>query len=114
MSRLFLRALVATSLLLPRALAQTPQAPPPLIPAPIDKNAPEMTTSESPALFQTRINLVSVPVVVRDSKGHAIGTLTKDNFQVFDKGKAQEIVRFAVEKSGDLAAKAAKTVDGFA
>jgi VWFA-related protein len=107
------------------ALPQTPpqsaatQAPPvpTTAPAPaqtappIDKNAPEITTKEAPALFQTRVNLVSVPVVVRDGKGHAIGTYTKDNFQVFDKGKPQEIVRFAVEKAGDLVAKAAKTVD---
>lgn len=70
-----------------------------------------MTTKEAPALFQTRVNLVSVPVVVRDSRGNAIGTYTKENFQVFDKGKPQEIVRFSLEKAGDLAAKAAKTVD---
>jgi hypothetical protein len=55
--------------------------------------------------------MVSVPVVVRDSKGHVVGTLTKENFQVFDKGKPQEILRFAVEKSGEQAATAAKTVD---
>jgi VWFA-related protein len=85
--------------------SQTQTAPP------IDSNAPEMVTKEVPATFQTRVNMVSVPVVVRDAKGHAIGTYTKENFQVFDKGKPQEIVRFAVEKSGDLAAKAAKTVD---
>ena len=92
---------------------QTPPAGTQTAPAtpPIDSNAPEMVTKEVPATFQTRVNMVSVPVVVRDAKGHAIGTYTKENFQVFDKGKPQEIVRFAVEKSGDLAAKAAKTVD---
>jgi VWFA-related protein len=54
---------------------------------------------------------VSVPVVVRDSKGHIVSTLTKENFQVFDKGKPQEVIRFSLEKTGDLAAKAAETVD---
>jgi VWFA-related protein len=101
------------------ALCQTPAPAPATAPAPapaqtappIDKNAPEISTKEAPALFQTRVNLVSVPVVVRDSKGHAIGTYTKENFQVLDKGKPQEIVRFALEKAGDLVAKAAKTVD---
>ncbi len=55
--------------------------------------------------------MVSVPVVVRDSKGRVVGTLTKENFRVFDRGKPQEIVRFTVEKSGEQTAKAAKTVD---
>jgi VWFA-related protein len=77
----------------------------------IDKNAPEMTTKDAPAFFKTRVDMVSVPVVVRDAKGRAIGAYTKENFQVFDKGKPQEIVRFAVEKTGSQAAKAAKTVD---
>jgi VWFA-related protein len=40
-----------------------------------------------------------VPVVVRDSKGKAIGTLRKEDFQLFDKGKPQTIARFAIEKS---------------
>jgi len=79
--------------------------------APIDKNAPEMATKEAPAIFKTRVDLVSVPVVVRDSKGRIVDTLTKENFQIFDNGKAQEIIRFSLEKTGDLAAKAAKTVD---
>jgi len=70
-----------------------------------------MTTKDAPAIFKTRVDMVSVPVVVRDNRGHAIGTYTKENFQVFDKGKPQEIVRFVVERSGDQAAKAAKTVD---
>ena len=70
-----------------------------------------MTTKDAPTIFKTRVDMVSVPVVVRDPRGRAIGTYTKDNFQVFDRGKPQEIVRFVVEKTGDLAAKAAKTVD---
>ncbi len=70
-----------------------------------------MTTKEAPAIFKTRVDMVSVPVVVRDSKGKVLGSLTKDNFQVFDRGKPQEIIRFSVEKAGDLTAKAAKTLD---
>ena len=78
---------------------------------PVDKNAPEITQKEAPAVFKTRVDMVSVPVVVRDSKGHVVATLTKENFQVFDRGKPQEIIRFTVEKSGEQTAKAAKTVD---
>lgn len=92
---------------------QTPQTPAaaPVPPTPIDKNAPEMNIKDAPALFKARVDMVSVPVVVRDPKGKTIGNLTKESFQVYDKGKPQEIVRFTVEKSGSQTLKAAKTVD---
>jgi VWFA-related protein len=93
-----------------QALPPTSAPAPPPTPT-IDKNAPEMTTKDAPAIFKTRVDMVSVPVVVRDNRGHTIGAYTKENFQVFDKGKPQEILRFVVEKTGEQAAKAAKTVD---
>ena len=36
-------------------------------------------------------------VVVRDSQGHPIGNLEKENFRLFDKGHEQEITQFSVE-----------------
>jgi len=69
-------------------------------------NTPEMS-------FQSKVNLVMVPVVVRDSKGQAVGTLTGDDFELFDKGKRQQISSFSVEKSGgEAAAKGAKPESG--
>jgi VWFA-related protein len=94
-----------------QATSVTATAPDPGQATPADKSAPEITQKEAPAVFKTRVDMVSVPVVVRDTKGHILGTLTKENFQIFDRGKPQEIVRFTVEKSGEQTAKATKTVD---
>jgi VWFA-related protein len=59
----------------------------------------EIATHDQPLTFQSRVNLVLVPVVVRDSQGHAIGNLTRDDFQLFDKGKRQQITKFTIEKT---------------
>ncbi|HEY4934268.1 MAG TPA: VWA domain-containing protein [Terriglobales bacterium] len=65
-----------------------------------DKNLPEITThQETETTFKVNVNLVLVRVVVRDGQGHAIGTLKKEDFQLFDSGKPQTIARFAVEKT---------------
>jgi VWFA-related protein len=113
---LAVRSLAALLVTAAAALTQTGSsqtAPPPVTPAPAqtqppttpapDKNAPEMDTKEAPALFQARVNLVMVPVVVRDHKGQTVGTFAKENFLLFDKGKPQEITRFSVEKSAGKA-----------
>src|ERR1039458_8270117 len=84
-----------------RAQGTTGQPPVPA-PAPTaaSQNAPEMATRDEPTAFQAKVNLVMVPVVVRNAQGHAIGNLGKESFQLFDKGKPQEISRFTVEKTG--------------
>lgn len=63
------------------------------------RTAAELTQHDSPITFSTGVNLVLVPVVVRNAKGQALGTLKKEDFQVFDKGKPQEILKFSVEKA---------------
>lgn len=72
-------------------LAQTPQTP---------QQPAEMAQKDEPALFQARVNLVAVPVVVRDRQGKAMGMLKQEDFQLFDRGKPQFIARFSTEKAG--------------
>src|SRR5512133_4259683 len=71
------------------AMAQTPGAGP-----------AETTTKEEAATFRTRVNLVVVPVVVRDRQGRAVGTLKQEDFQLLDRGKPQVISRFSMERAG--------------
>jgi hypothetical protein len=63
-------------------------------------NQSEISSHDASATFTSRVNLVIVPVVVRDREGHAIGSLQQTDFQLFDKGKPQVISKFSVEKSG--------------
>jgi VWFA-related protein len=61
--------------------------------------APEVNSQDVQPTFTTRANLVLVRVVVRDKAGRANGTLQKEDFQLFDKGKPQVITKFSMEKS---------------
>jgi VWFA-related protein len=45
-----------------------------------------------------------IPAVVRDKQGHAVGNLTKQDFRVFDQGKARDIRNFTVFTSGPTSA----------
>src|SRR5580692_10295215 len=72
------------------------------------------SSNETKTTFSTRVNLVVVPVVVRDRKGRAVGNLTKEDFQLFDKGKLQTITRFSVEKAGEKTAIEATQIEAAA
>jgi VWFA-related protein len=49
------------------------------------------------AKFRVNVKLVLARVVVRDSTGHAVGNLKKEDFEVFDNGKKQVISNFDAE-----------------
>jgi VWFA-related protein len=45
--------------------------------------------------FQTKVNLVLVPIVVRDRHHQPVANLTKEDFRLFDNGKPQTIASFS-------------------
>ena len=59
----------------------------------------EVTSREVAPTFRASVNLVRVPVVVRDKQGHTVGTLRKEDFLVTDRGKTQYVSQFALEGS---------------
>ncbi len=82
------------AILLPFAAAQTP---------PVPSNGAEIATQDETVTFESRTSVVQVPVVVRDRTGVLAERLTKEDFQLFDKGKPQTISRFSVERAGAVA-----------
>ncbi len=81
----------AAPVLAPTGQTQSPSA-----------EAPEMSAQDAPVALRVRVNLVPVRVVVRDANGHAVASLHKEDFQLFQDGKPQEISNFAVETPDSL------------
>jgi VWFA-related protein len=76
---------------------------------------PEITSRSQTVTFKAAVQLVTIPVVVRDAQGRALGNLGKDDFQLFDNNKPQAIAKFSVERSGGAEGRttpAAKGVPG--
>jgi VWFA-related protein len=61
------------------------------------KESKKPQASRASTAIQTQVNVAAIPVIVRDSFGRAVGGLQKENFQVFDNGKLQEISQFTSE-----------------
>ncbi|HEX3107274.1 MAG TPA: VWA domain-containing protein [Terriglobales bacterium] len=79
---------------------ETPSTQSTSITASTPSNSPEMTSHDAAVNFKVNVRLVEVHVVVRDAQGKAIGTLQKEDFQLFDDKKPQLIARFSVQKPG--------------
>jgi len=68
-----------------------------------------VATRDEATTFKVNVRLVVVRVVVRDSSGHAVGNLHKEDFQLFDDRKPQVITQFSVEQPGTQLARELKT-----
>lgn len=66
-----------------------------------------MSTHDNPLPLESRVNLVPVRVVVRDSNGNAIANLHREDFQLFEDGKPQIVSNFTVETLASLSGGAA-------
>jgi VWFA-related protein len=78
--------------------------PPPSSPDQLPAAPPDpLIKPASPKTLKISVNLVTVPVVVRDSSGRAVGTLRKEDFRLFDNRQPQEISQFAVEEPNQSA-----------
>jgi VWFA-related protein len=86
-----------------------PAAPAVELPKPAPAAKDEITTVDRPLTFKVQTNLVEVPVIVRDRDGRAVGNLKQEDFRIFDKGKRQEIAKFAVVVAGASNAPTAQT-----
>jgi VWFA-related protein len=66
-------------------------------------NAQEAPQAGTPH-FQTGTRMVLVPVVVRDYDGRTVTDLSRESFQLFDKGREQLIATFFVDRSDSAGA----------
>jgi len=66
---------------------------------------------QSQPVFRSRLNLVSVDVIVRDKSGAVVRNLTASDFEVREDGRAQEITNFNFEEISDKAVPAVQSAD---
>lgn len=86
-----LLAVVALAAPVAQAQAPTKQAP--------TKGAPRTPQGST---FRTGVDLVSVTAVVRDSRGRPVQNLSREDFQVFERGKPRRIVDFKASDQGPV------------
>jgi len=96
----------------PNAARQASPSPQQPSPAAAPANAPEMDMHESPLPLRTNVTAVPVRVVVRDKNGHAVSTLQREDFQLFEDGKPQTISNFIVETLPSLSRETLQSPSG--
>lgn len=80
----------------------TPAVPPQATAAanPLPTLKPSATPPvDTATTLHVKVNVVQVPVVVRDANGYSVNDLKQDDFQVFDDGKRRQLSGFLVESN---------------
>src|SRR5436190_8440491 len=80
----------------PAKTETTPAQSPPSASNPTG-TAAEVTSRDTPTTFKVRVNLVLVRAVVRDAQGKVVPNLKKEDFQLYDNRKLQNISSFSIE-----------------
>ena len=66
-------------------------------PEPATGQNEEVSSHDTPTTFKVRVNLVLVRAVVRDAQGKVVPNLKKEDFQLYDNRKLQNISSFSIE-----------------
>jgi VWFA-related protein len=83
-----------------RSKPEPASAAPAALPPAASNSSQEISSRDELTTFKVKVNLVLLRVVVRDSKGEAIGNLHQEDFALFDNRKPQVIKQFSVEQPG--------------
>jgi VWFA-related protein len=67
------------------------------VPVASEGSQSEISTKDSDTAIKVEVNLVLVPVVVKDPGGNAVPDLKREDFRLFDNGKPQTVSTFSVE-----------------
>ena len=89
---------IALAVFLAKAAQISAAAAPPTPQAPEQRqDQPQKQTSDPRARIRTTVELVVVPVTVKDSKGNLVADLGKNDFRILEDGVEQEVSVFATD-----------------
>jgi VWFA-related protein len=78
------------------AAQQQPAQQQPAQPQQAQQPAPQTPIEQPPVTFRVEVNYVEVDAVVTDAEGKPITNLTKDDFELFEDGKRQDVSTFSL------------------
>ena len=74
-------------------------------------SAPSARQSQPQSVFKSRLNVVSVDVIVRDKSGAVVRTLKASDFEVREDGRVQDVANFSFEEITDKRAPEVQTAE---